>query len=243
MGGRDRQARHRHGQADELALRLACRGDRLDEAPVLGEEADRDFVDDLVVDDVEEVLDRAEVAPASRQLVGLVTQEADDVQAELGVVLELGGELAGRGRRCQGRGRCAGCSRAGARCRTPPGARSERPSVAARSAREQDEQVRPADFRQLGKVEEGECRRWRAAPARGRPVVRRSGSTIGRAAGSRRAARGSSPRPRPGGPARGDSPASPCARSRPADPGNMSREIEHREYDRDDHVREHEKSA
>ena len=42
---------------------------------------------------VEEVLDRAEIPPAGRQVVRLVAEEADDVEAELGVVLELRREL------------------------------------------------------------------------------------------------------------------------------------------------------
>ena len=43
------------------------------------------------------LVDGAEIAPASRQLVRLVAEEADDVEAELSVVLELRGEFAGPG--------------------------------------------------------------------------------------------------------------------------------------------------
>ena len=83
-------------------------GDRLDRVPVLGTEADRDLVDDALVEDREEVLDGAQQRPARRQVVGLVAEEADHVEPELGVVLQLRRELQDHARRSRGPARSDG---------------------------------------------------------------------------------------------------------------------------------------
>ena len=82
-----------HRDAHDLALLLGQVGDRVDEAPLAERQADRDLVDDALVEQRLDVLEAAQDGPSSpcadRRLV---VDEADDSQPELAVGLDLRGE-------------------------------------------------------------------------------------------------------------------------------------------------------
>ena len=79
--------------AHDLALLLAELGDGVDERPLGEGQADDDLVDDLLVQDGLEALQRPEVGQRSDEAKRrVVVEEADHPQAELPMALQLGGE-------------------------------------------------------------------------------------------------------------------------------------------------------
>jgi len=70
----------------------AILADRVDLVPLAEGQADDDLVDDRLVEDRLDGSERAEEAPAARQVVRLVVEEAGHLEAELAMVLELGSE-------------------------------------------------------------------------------------------------------------------------------------------------------
>ena len=89
----DRAVEDVHRDPDDLALLLAELRDRVDQVPLRERQADRDLVDDPLVEDVLEVVEGAEVA-ASRPGRSNASESSrkPTTRAELAVVLELGGE-------------------------------------------------------------------------------------------------------------------------------------------------------
>ena len=93
---RDRAAEDVHRNPDDLPFFLADATDRVDQAPLLEGQADRDLVDDPAVEDALELVEHAEALPwTPDRLEGLVGEETGDPETELGMALEGRRELLG----------------------------------------------------------------------------------------------------------------------------------------------------
>ncbi len=191
-----------HRYAHDLALVLAQVGDRVDLVPLAERKADGDLVDDVVVQEALDLVERPEVLPAAWQVPALVVEEAANPQSEFAVVLQFGRERLG--------------PRAGAdhqdvaqvvaTCSQPHEGQN-RSAITRRErdaplGREQDHQVGPADIGQLEHEQEAEREQAPSRRSRGRGRNPRSGwssalvADTGRAATGRRSSRRRTPRQR-----------------------------------------------